>query len=210
MNTISILAGALGCAVFATSFVSTASSSAASPNDATRLAGSRAESGQPGRGGDGGGLPGLPGGQGGAAGGPGGGRGGDGGSLPGLPGGRGGRSGATPDNSAGDPALVAYCIDLLRSQGRARSNDYTPSDCADYLLMLDSAAAPRHDPDPGRPRENSARSRGKAPDGASIAGGIGGRGGRDGSGVGGGRAGAGGVGVGGGVGGAGGAGGSAY
>lgn len=133
----------------------------------------------------------------------------DGGSLPGFPGGRGGKSGRelaldhgrySGAADEGDRRLTDYCIDLLRSEGRATSpEDLRPADCANYFLALDGV------PREPRSRDNSLRVDGR--DGASIGGGVGGQGGRAGAGPGGGRGGAGGAGVGG-AGGRGGAGGA--
>lgn len=144
-------------------------------------------------------------------------RGGDGGGVAGLPGGRGGASGAAPRERDyyDDPrpwydywserprgtyyrSLTSYCNALERQYRRwwwwrtpVYSESYDPEDCDNYF------------------ERRGYRSR-QAGDGPSIAGGVGGRGGRDGAGPGGGRGGAGGAGVGGGVGGRGGAGGSGY
>jgi hypothetical protein len=187
-----------------------AGSSAFRPGDCVGLFVTLAQYDQPARGGDGGGFPGLPGGRGGESGGPGGGRGGEGGSLslPGLPSRRGGTSGVTPNDIAVEPALIAFCMDVLQSRGRTPSDDYRPSDCAYYLLALDRLISTNPRGDLVRPKQDASRFGVHGRDGPSIDGGIGGRGGRAGTGPGGGRGGAGGIGLGGGIGGAGGAGGA--
>lgn len=167
----------------------------------------QAQAGQSGRGGDGGGFPGLPGGRGGDSGAPGGSRGRDGGFLRDGPGGR-GPIATAPEDIAVDPLLLSYCVDVLESQGRATSDDFTPSDCAYYLFALDRMAAGGQRGDSWRRPSGSAQYGADGSDGPSIGGGVGGRGGRAGSGPGGGRGGGGGAGVGGGLGGAGGAGGA--
>ena len=179
------------------------------PGDCVGLFVTLAQYDEPARGGDGGGFPGLPGGRGGESGSSGGGRGGVGGSLslPGLPSRRGGTSGVTPNDIAVEPALIAYCMDVLQSRGRTTSDDYRPSDCAYYLLALDRLISTNPRGDLVRPKQDASRFGVHGRDGPSIDGGIGGRGGRAGTGPGGGRGGAGGIGLGGGVGGAGGAGG---
>lgn len=148
-----------------------------------------AQSGQPGRGGDGGGLPGLPGGRGGAAGGA----------------GEGGEIGPdVPPAYMADPDLLAYCVRLLDSGGQMRAGNYAPEDCSDYLAAINNGSRASY----GYGYVSPSHAGTRAPDGLSIGGGIGGKGGASGVGLGAGRGGAGGAGVGGGVGGKGGAGGS--
>ena len=129
-------------------------------------------------------------------------RGGDGGSLPGLPGGRGGAAGNAAQSGDDTAALMRYCISVLDPRRPARNSDgFGPADCADYFSSLDETLA--------QPSVAPRASRKDAPDGASIAGGTGGRGGSHGTGLGGGLGGAGGAGLAGGLGGRGGAGGAA-
>lgn len=149
-----------------------------------------AQSGQPGRGGDGGGLPGLPGGRGGAAGGA----------------GEGDEIGPdVPPAYMADPDLLTYCVRLLHSGGQMPAGNYAPEDCSDYLAAIGNGS---HASGYGYGYVQPSQTGTRAPDGPSISGGIGGKGGASGVGLGAGRGGAGGAGVGGGVGGKGGAGGS--
>jgi hypothetical protein len=137
-------------------------------------------------------------------------RGGTGGGAAGYSGGRGGEAGGTGKDDQvappveSDPALVRYCVEILRKKSLVASKSYSPMYCAEYFIRLEiSSTQSQHAPvGPIGPSGQN------GPNGPSIGGGVGGLGGQGGSGPGGGRGGAGGAGVDGGLGGNGGSGGS--